>query len=87
MHGLYFKNIRNKNSGEVKAAPPVEDVPVVVDSQVQKSAPPRALERRKSRDNIVFKSGWRKTVRLQDLIRAKVIKESRVVELEEEVVS
>nr|CAB3240033.1 desmoplakin-like [Phallusia mammillata] len=66
----------------------VEDlVPPLVNANVQKSAPPRTLERRKSRDDIVFKSGWRKTVKLQDLIRAKVIEESRVVELEEQVIT
>uniref|UniRef100_F6VFK1 Uncharacterized protein n=1 Tax=Ciona intestinalis TaxID=7719 RepID=F6VFK1_CIOIN len=44
------------------------------------------LERRKSRDDIVFQSGWRKTVKLLDLIKANVIRESRVLQLEHETV-
>uniref|UniRef100_H2ZGQ6 Uncharacterized protein n=1 Tax=Ciona savignyi TaxID=51511 RepID=H2ZGQ6_CIOSA len=45
------------------------------------------LERRKSRDDIVFQSGWRKTVKLMDLIRANVIRESRVLQLEHETIT
>nr|XP_018670703.1 desmoplakin-like isoform X2 [Ciona intestinalis] len=45
------------------------------------------LERRKSRDDIVFQSGWRKTVKLLDLIKANVIRESRVLQLEHETIT
>lgn len=44
----------------------------------------RPLPRQKSRDDITFRSGWRKSVKLLDLIKAKLILESRVEELERE---
>nr|XP_039271715.1 desmoplakin-like [Styela clava] len=42
------------------------------------------LDRRKSREDITFLSGWRRTVKLTELIRAKLIVEARVRELENE---
>ena len=42
------------------------------------------LAKRKSRDDITFQSGWRKTVKLTDLVNARVITESKIKELEEE---
>ena len=42
------------------------------------------LERRKSRDDITFRSGWRRTVKLSDLIRSNLIQEQTIIELESE---
>ena len=41
-----------------------------------------ALSRMKSRETIRFRSGWGRVVTLIDLIRAKVIDESTVLQLE-----
>jgi len=51
----------------------------------EKSSP--TIFRIKSREEIIFRSGWGKVVKLVDLIRAKVIEESRVLELERQEVS
>jgi len=42
------------------------------------------LERKKSRDDITFQSGWRKVVKLMDLANARLITEETIVELETE---
>ena len=45
------------------------------------------LERKKSRDDITFQSGWRKVVKLMDLANARLITEETIVELETEEVN
>ena len=45
------------------------------------------LERKKSRDDITFQSGWRKVVKLMDLAKARLITEETIVELETEEVT
>ena len=42
------------------------------------------LERKKSRDDITFQSGWRKVVKLMDLAKARLVTEETIVELETE---
>jgi len=40
------------------------------------------LERRISRDDVTFQSGWRRPVKLTDLVNANLIEESKVTKLE-----
>ena len=42
------------------------------------------LVKMKSRDDIRFTSGWGRTVKLLDLVRSRLITESRIIEIETE---
>ncbi|XP_076805687.1 uncharacterized protein LOC143449392 isoform X1 [Clavelina lepadiformis] len=79
--------VKKEDDGKYEQLPPpVEPEVETIEHQTQEQDPP-PVKRGSSRDEIKFKSGWRKTVKLMELVRAKLIEEKKILELEREEVS
>lgn len=75
--------VKSEASKAVESAPPT----AADDDDEEEAKPVKKLERKRSRDDITFTSGWRKVVKLRDLISANLIREETIIELETEEVT
>ena len=75
-----FEKIEIEDVTEIQSKPEFDLDGTPPPTPIEASTP---APEKKSRQEIKFTSGWRKVVRLMDVIQAQLISEKRVKELEE----